>query len=146
MGSLCTSSRAEYTRVIGPLPCEGTQLIKHKSITAYLLPISAAKFFPARGVVLKPMAKFSVGRDVLHPLVRCGFFLRDPARPQNVDQNSGAVLGGRRLICPLQLDAASRAFRAHRFRTYVVRMMSQNSKKPNHPETFEQARSWVQNV
>ena len=42
---------------------EGTQLIKHKSITEYLLRISAAKFFPAR------RAKFSAGRDVRHPLV-----------------------------------------------------------------------------
>ena len=48
------------------LSCEGTQLIEHNRIAVYPLRISAAKFFPACGVVLNSFAKFSAGRRSKH--------------------------------------------------------------------------------
>jgi hypothetical protein len=67
------------------LPCEGAQLLKKIGVLANLLCVTAAKFLPTGGIVAEPLAKLGAGRNVLHPLIDGGAFLRDPARPQPVD-------------------------------------------------------------
>jgi hypothetical protein len=46
----------------------------------------------------EPLAKLGAGRDVLHPLIDGGTLLRDPTRPQPVDQDPSSVIRRWRLI------------------------------------------------
>jgi hypothetical protein len=48
-------------------------MIEQTWVVVHLLRVTAAKFFPTRGVVPEPFTKFGAWRDVLHPLIDGGF-------------------------------------------------------------------------
>jgi hypothetical protein len=53
-------------------------------------------------------------------MIDSGVRLLHTARPQPVNQDPGAVLGGGALVCALQLQVFSNAFFAHRHRSCMV--------------------------
>lgn len=123
----CCPSPSRCPRFIGmvhippaTLSRNGTQLAQKFAVLVQLLGVTAAKFIPSSRVVPEPFPQVGARRYVLHPLIQSGVCLRHPTRPQSVDQDSGAILGGRRLVGSLQSDISCWESCAHQFRSRGV--------------------------
>src|ERR1700733_13333326 len=69
-----------------------------------LLPVAAAELLEAVRVVVVPGAQLPRRRDVLAPFVQRRLGLAQPARPEPVDEHSGAIVRLRLVISPAYPD------------------------------------------
>src|SRR5437763_7557313 len=83
--------------------------------------ISLAKFVPTGRIVPKPFSELGAWREFLHPMINAGVRLLHTARPQPVNQDSGAIFGGGALVRPFQFDVFRGDFLAHHHRSRMVR-------------------------
>ena len=68
------------------------------------LPITAFELNPPDGIVIEPSAKFRTWRDFLQPEVQGRTLLRNPARPEPLDEDANPVAPGGGVIHTFNLN------------------------------------------
>src|SRR5262252_8760465 len=89
--------------------------------------VAAPEFVPAFRIMGEPLPQFGAGRDLFHPFIDSRIRLLYSARPKPVDQDSGAVIGGGRLIGSLEPDVVGSDLLAHRHCSGSIKSASINA-------------------
>ena len=96
--SLCSSSRAPYTRVTvcSSLFCFSSS--RASFLLSEFLPVTDLELLPFGRIVAEPLAQLRARGHVLQPQIHRRALFGQAARPQAIDQDSQAVLSGRLFV------------------------------------------------
>ena len=89
-------------------PRETVQFIDLGGVVPEFLSVSATKLAPAGRIMSEPTPKLGARCYVLQPAMNAGIGLLHPARPEPVNENANAIIGGRELVGSFQSDVFSR--------------------------------------
>ena len=89
-------------------PRETVQFIDLLGVVPEFLSVSATKLAPADCIVAEPAPKLGARCDLLQPAIDGCVGLLHPARPEPVNENANAIIGGRGLVGSLQPDVFPR--------------------------------------
>lgn len=78
--------------------CQGFELFDWFGVAAQLLFVALLELRPFLGIVVKPFAQFSAGRNILQPEIQFGTFFRNAARPEPVHQYARTIGSLGRLV------------------------------------------------
>lgn len=95
-------------------PREIVQFIDLLGVVPEFLSVSPTKFAPADCIMSEPTTKFGARRDLLQPAIDIRVGLLHPTRPEPVNENANAIIGGRGLVGSLQPDVFLRDPAHHR--------------------------------
>src|SRR5687767_3733606 len=82
----------------GPFADGILQRLQGLAVRIEFAAVAALEFAPSLGIVAEPFAQSRARRDLLQPEIDGGLLLREPARPETINEDAAAVVIRFRLV------------------------------------------------